>query len=120
MVALLLPVREVVLGSRIVDSQYLIILASMVLWGISMGSTPVRAQLSVCGMPELRFRPRLSPGPSFEARAAVGPGLWRGAGLGLRKRIVQEQGQSQDPGKGQGQAQGVCFQGGGLQGSVSW
>ena len=41
-VALLLPVREVALGSRIVDSQYLIILASMVLWGVSLGSTPVR------------------------------------------------------------------------------
>ena len=40
--ALLLPVREVAVGGRIVDSQYLIILASMVLWGISMGATPVR------------------------------------------------------------------------------
>ena len=40
-VALLLPVREVAVGGRIVDSQYLIILASMVLWGISMGATPV-------------------------------------------------------------------------------
>ena len=41
-VALLLPVREVALGARLVDSQYLIILGSMVLWGISLGSTPVR------------------------------------------------------------------------------
>ena len=42
-VALLLPVREVALGGRMVDSQYLIILGSMVLWGISLGSTPVRS-----------------------------------------------------------------------------
>jgi hypothetical protein len=52
-VALLLPVRDVAVGGRIVDSQYLIILASMVLWGISMGATPVR--LGLISLVRVRF-----------------------------------------------------------------
>ena len=75
--ALLLPVRDVALGSRVVDSQYLIILASMVLWGISAGSTPVRGKLSVHSRVTLRVRVKVRVGVR-----ASGQGRGRGRGSG--------------------------------------
>jgi hypothetical protein len=46
--ALVLPPRSVLAAGQETDTRFLLLLASLALWGVSMGSSPVRKEMHPC------------------------------------------------------------------------